>query len=420
MSKIVSLPPRPADGDARPAGESLSPAMSTVEELAAELASGRMTIILDDEDRENEGDLIMAAEHATPEMVAFMIRHTSGIICVPMEEERLARLDLPQMVPANSESYRTAFTVSVDYRFGTTTGVSSADRAATIRALADPRSAPADFARPGHIFPLRPRRGGVLVRAGHTEAAVDLCSIAGLQPIGVLCELMNDDGTMARRPQIERFALQHRLKIGTIADLIRHRLRNERSIERIADQIVQTSLGEFRLYAYRDRVEGFVHLALARGRLDGPDVPLVRVHVADTLRDVLGLRGESRAWTLRAALERIARAQNGAVVLLREQESSADLVEALRTIGAPAGVVQNASADSSRTAAAGGSPAVSVSAGQGLSTSAASRPVLRTYGIGAQILKDLGVRRMRVLSAPKQMHGLSAFDLEVESYVDEA
>jgi len=241
-----------------------------------------------------------------------------------------------------------------------------------------------------------------------------------LQPIGVLCELMNDDGTMARRPQIERFALQHRLKIGTIADLIRHRLRNERSIERIADQMVQTSLGEFRLYAYRDRVEGFVHLALTRGRLDGPDVPLVRVHVADTLRDVLGLRGESRAWTLRAALERIARAQNGAVVLLREQESSADLVEALRTIGAPAGVVQNASADSSRTAAAGGSPAVSVSAGQGLSTSAASRPVLRTYGIGAQILKDLGVRRMRVLSAPKQMHGLSAFDLEVESYVDEA
>jgi len=413
MSKIVSLPPRATDGEARAADEQ-SPGMSGVEDLAAELAAGRMIIILDDEDRENEGDLIMAAEHATPEAVAFMIRHTSGIICVPMEEDRLARLDLPQMVPANSESYRTAFTVSADYRFGTTTGVSSADRAATIRALADPRSAPTDFARPGHIFPLRPRRGGVLVRAGHTEAAVDLCSLAGLQPIGVLCELMNDDGTMARRPHIERFALQHRLKIGTIADLIRHRLRNERSIERVLEQIVQTSLGEFRLYAYRDRVEGFVHLALARGRLDGADVPLVRVHVADTLRDVLGVRGESRAWTLRAALERIARAQNGVVVLLREQESSADLVEALRALGAPSGSAHPGAAETGRTAAQG------TSAAAGISALSASRPVLRTYGIGAQILKDLGVRRMRVLSAPKQMHGLSAFDLEVESYVDEA
>jgi 3,4-dihydroxy 2-butanone 4-phosphate synthase / GTP cyclohydrolase II len=414
MSKIISLPPRPADGEGRATGEPQPAGMSSVDELAAELAAGRMIIILDDEDRENEGDLIMAAEHATPEAVAFMIRYTSGIICVPMEEDRLARLDLPQMVPANSESYRTAFTVSVDYRFGTTTGVSSADRAATIRALANAGSTPADFARPGHIFPLRPRRGGVLVRAGHTEAAVDLCNLAGLQPIGVLCELMNDDGSMARRPQIERFALQHRLKIGTIADLIRHRLRNERSIERIADQIVQTSLGEFRLYAYRDRVEGFVHLALARGRLDGPEVPLVRVHVADTLRDVLGVRGESRAWTLRAALERIAQARNGVVVLLREQESTADLVEALRGLGAPAGTAHYGLPDSGRGGAAG------LTAAQGLSAAGASRPVLRTYGIGAQILKDLGVRRMRVLSAPKQMHGLSAFDLEVESYADEA
>ena len=414
MSKILSLPPRSPDGEARatgeprPIGDAPSAGMSGVDELAAELSAGRMVIILDDEDRENEGDLIMAAEHATPEAVAFMIRHTSGIICVPMEEERLARLDLPQMVPANSESYRTAFTVSVDYRFGTTTGVSSADRAATIRALADPGSSPADFARPGHIFPLRPRRGGVLVRAGHTEAAVDLCSLAGLQPVGVLCELMNDDGTMARRPQIERFALQHRLKIGTIADLIRHRLRNERSIERIGEQIVQTSLGEFRLCAYRDRVEGFVHLALTRGRLDGPEIPLVRVHVADTLRDVLGVRSDSRAWTLHAALERIARAENGAVVLLREQESSADLVEALRGLGASSGIAHHGPIDPGRTVP------------QGLAAGAAGRPVLRTYGIGAQILKDLGVRRMRVLSAPKQMHGLSAFDLEIETYVDEA
>jgi len=401
MSKVISIPPRPAGEEPKP-----SPT-SSIEEIAAELAAGRMVVVLDDEDRENEGDLIMAAEHATPEAVAFMIRHTSGIICVPMEEERLARLDLPQMVPANSESYRTAFTISVDYRYGTTTGVSSADRAATIRALANPDSRPSDFARPGHIFPLRPRRGGVLVRAGHTEAAVDLCTLAGLKPVGVLCEVMNDDGTMARRRELEAFARQHHLRIGTIADLIRYRLRNERSVERIADQTVQTDLGEFRLCAYRDRVDGFVHLALTRGRLDGPEVPLVRVHVADTLRDLLGVRGDPRAWTLRAALERIARAQNGAVILLREPEPSADLIEALRGLAAqPAGPALPA------LPALEGAPAPRPSIG--------SRPVLRTYGIGAQILKDLGVRRMRVLSAPKQMHGISAFGLEIESYVDEA
>ncbi len=412
MSKVLTLPPRPAAEDPG------MPGASSIEEIAAELAAGRMVIILDDADRENEGDLIMAAEHATPEALAFMIRHTSGIICVPMEEERLARLELPQMVSANNESHRTAFTVSVDYRHGTTTGVSAADRAATIRALANPQSLAEDFARPGHVFPLRPRRGGVLIRAGHTEAAVDLCALAGARPAGVLCELMNDDGTMARSPQVEAFARLHRLKIGTIADLIRYRLRNERSIERIADQPVQTDLGEFRLYAYRDRVEGFVHVALARGRLDGPDTPLVRVHVADTLRDVLGVRGDPRAWTLRAALERIARAQNGVVVLLRERQSSLDVLEALR---APAVQPSSSGAFPGETAhgAAPGAASVSGHGAAAPGASAEDRPVLRTYGIGAQILKDLGVRRMRVLSAPKQIHGLSAFGLQIESYVDE-
>ncbi len=394
MSTIVSLPPR------SPIDEPPTPGLSRIEDLVAELAAGRMVLILDDEDRENEGDLIMAAQHATAQAMAFMIRHTSGIICVPMAEEHLHRLELPQMVPVNSESHRTAFTVSVDYRSGTTTGVSAADRATTIRALADPRSVAADFARPGHVFPLRPRRGGVLIRAGHTEAAVDLCALAGLESAGVLAELMNDDGTMARRAEVEAFARRHQLKIGTISDLIRYRLRHERSIERVADQPIETDLGEFRLVAYRDRVEGFVHVALARGRLDGPEAPLVRVHVADTLRDVLGVRGDSRAWTLRAALERISRAQNGVVVLLREQHSPIDLLETLR---APA--VQGA----------GGCGEPSVPA-RGMSD---RTPVLRTYGIGAQILKDLGVERMRVLSAPKQMHGISAFGLAIESYVDE-
>src|ERR1700752_1476822 len=273
MSKVVPLSGKPPS--AAPASH-----LHSIGELLAELRAGRMVVVMDDEDRENEGDLIMAAEHATPEAVAFMIRHTSGIICVPMEEQRLAALELPQMVPANSESHPTAFTVSVDLRSGTTTGGSSADPAATIPARADGRSTAADFARPGHIFPLRPRPGGVLVRAGHTEAAVDLCRLAGLAPVGVLCEVMNDDGTMARRPQLQEFARTHRLKIGTIADLIRHRLRTERSVDRVFERSFETELGEFRLYAYQARASLELPLALARGRLDGPEAPLVRVHLA--------------------------------------------------------------------------------------------------------------------------------------------
>jgi 3,4-dihydroxy 2-butanone 4-phosphate synthase/GTP cyclohydrolase II len=393
MSKVYSLPTRSADDSAGTAGT------ASVDEILAELRAGRMVVMLDDEDRENEGDLIMAAQYATPEAVAFMIRHTSGIICVPMAPEQLARLELPQMVPNNDEAYRTAFTVSVDYRFGTSTGVSSSDRAATIRALVDPGSSAQDFARPGHIFPLRPRRGGVLIRAGHTEAAMDLCMLAGLQPAGVLCELMNDDGTMARRAEIEVFAREHALKIGTIADLIRYRLRNERTVERVSEQTVQTQFGEFHLVAYEDRVQHGVHLALVRGRLDQKVAPLVRVHVADTLRDLLGISGDARAWTLRAALERVAQSGNGVVVILREPEDPQELTEALRAL-TPAGAPQGAAAPVKQPPAA-------------------ARAVLRTYGIGAQILKDLGVRRMRVLSAPKQMHGISAFDLEVESYLGE-
>ena len=395
MSKVLTLsgkaapPPVPAAS------------LNSVEEIVADLRAGRMVIVMDDEDRENEGDLIMAAELATPEAVAFMIRHAGGIICAPMEEEQLARLDLPQMVATNSESHRTAFTVSVDLRAGTTTGVSSGDRAATIRALADTGSKPLDFARPGHIFPLRSRRGGVLVRTGHTEAAVDLCRLAGLQPAGVICEVMNDDGTMARRPQLEAFAARHGLKIGTIADLIRYRLRNERSVERVTAQPVQTELGEFTLYAYEDRVSEDVHLALARGTLRGEEPTLVRVHVVDPLRDLLGIRSDPLAWTLRAAMERIARAGSGVIVILRDRESPGDLLESVRSLSAP----------SSRDTPSG-PPA-------GAHGARHDGEVLRTFGIGAQILKDLGVRRMRVLSAPKQIHGISGFGLEIDSYVGE-
>ncbi len=376
-----------------------SPGLNSVEEIVADFRAGRMVLIMDDEDRENEGDLIMAAELATPEAVAFMIRHGSGIICVPMEEDQLARLELPQMVASNSESHRTAFTVSVDARAGTTTGVSSSDRTATIHALADIRSKAHDFARPGHIFPLRSRRGGVLVRTGHTEAAADLCRLAGLQPVGVICEVMNDDGTMARRPQLEAFAKRHDVKIGTIADLIRYRLRNERSVERVKAQSVQTELGEFTLYAYEDRISQEVHLALTRGKLQGEEPPLVRVHVVDPLRDLLGIRADPLAWTLRAAMERIARAGSGVIVILRDRDSSGDLLDSVRSLAVP-------NADPPEQEAATG-------------TRGRDGEVLRTFGVGAQILKDLGVRRMRVLSAPKQIHGIAAFGLEIDSYVGE-
>jgi 3,4-dihydroxy 2-butanone 4-phosphate synthase/GTP cyclohydrolase II len=248
---------------------------------------------------------------------------------------------------------------------------------------------------------------------------VDLCTLAGLRPVGVLCELMNDDGSMARRAEIEEFARKHNLKIGTIADLIRHRLRNERSVERVSEQTVQTEYGEFRLYAYEDRVQKGVHLALAHGRLDGKTPPLVRVHVADTLRDLLGIRGDPHAWTLRAALERIAHAGSGVVVILRDQETAAELSDALRALG-PSDPLKTADATGrapapAETAATSSTPATAT-------RTAPARPggqVLRTYGVGAQILKDLGVKRMRVLSAPKQMHGISAFDLEVEGYASE-
>jgi len=383
MSKVYSLSPRgpasAASGGSADAGAPSSP-FSSVDEILAEMRAGRMVIILDDEDRENEGDFIMAAEYATPEAVAFMIRHSSGILCVPMLDERLHELDLPQMVPNNDEAYRTAFTVSVDYRHGTTTGVSARDRSITIQALAAPDSVAQDFARPGHIFPLRARKGGVLVRAGHTEAALDLCQLAGLKPAGVLCELMNDDGTMSRRTEIEAFAREHNLKIGTIADLIRYRLRNERSVERVSEQSVQTEFGEFRMYTYEDLVHKGTHIALAHGQLDGTEPPLVRVHIADTMRDLLGVRGDTQAWTLRAAMERISRAGAGVAVILHDTETFNE--SAARAIG---------------------------SGGQ----------KLRTFGVGAQILKDLGVRRMRVLSAPKQMHGISAFGLEIDGYVGE-
>ena len=363
--------------------------MNSIEEIVDEIRGGRMVVMMDEATRENEADLIMAAEAVTPEAIAFFVRYTSGIICQPMLGERLQELRLPQMVPENTESHRTAFTISVDCRHGTTTGISAHDRAKTIRALADPASRPDDFARPGHIFPLRYTPGGVLVRAGHTEATVDLVRLAGFASLtGILCEIVNDDGTMKRSAELFEFARSHSLKVGSIADLIRHRLRKERSVERISEQVVNTDYGEFRLCCYQDHVNREVHVALVRGTLDAARPPLVRVHLTDTVRDLIGVHAD-RGRPLRDALRRIAEDNNGVVVILHQAESPYDLLEAVQSLRAP----------------------------HGAGTRGEAR-VLRTYGIGAQILQDLGVRRMRVLSAPRQMRAISAFDLEVTEYVD--
>jgi 3,4-dihydroxy 2-butanone 4-phosphate synthase/GTP cyclohydrolase II len=364
--------------------------MNSIDELVSDVRAGRMVIVMDDEARENEADLIMAAEAVTPETVGFFVRHTSGIICQPMLRERLEELRLPPMVPENTESHRTAFTISVDCRHGTTTGISAHDRAKTIRALADPGSHPEDFARPGHIFPLRYTEGGVLCRAGHTEATIDLVRLAGFRTqSGILCEIVNDDGTMKRGADLMEFARVNHLKVGTIEDLIRYRLRTERSVERISDQNVRTEFGEFRMCCYEDHVNRDVHVAMVRGKLDGERPPLVRVHLTDSLRDLIGVQSD-RGRPLRDAMQRIAAEGDGVIVILRQPDTPRDFVEAVRALGP------------SRTTPA----------------RAEGGQVLRTYGIGAQILQDLGVTRMRVLAAPRQLHGIAAFNLEIVEYVD--
>lgn len=360
--------------------------------IVDDVRDGGMVIVADDEGRENEGDLVMAAEKATPEAIAFFVRFTSGIICMPMTRERLDQLRLPQMVPDNTETHRTAFTISVDYKQGTTTGISAADRAATIRALADPDAKPEDFARPGHIFPLRYTDGGVLTRAGHTEASVDLVRLAGLHSAcAVICEVVNDDGTMKRGTDLSTFAREHHLKIGTIADLIRHRFATERSVERIADQVVHTEYGEFRLVAYQDCIDKAVHIALVRGSIEAATPILVRVHIENTLCDVLLTEGVNCQWPMRKALQRIAAEGCGVAVLLRISSPAGDLLSQIRHLSA-----EPTHKDDDQTA----------------------RPEdQRTVGIGSQILADLGVGQMRLLSSPRRYHGLGGFGLEIVDYV---
>jgi 3,4-dihydroxy 2-butanone 4-phosphate synthase/GTP cyclohydrolase II len=364
--------------------------LNPIEEILADIRAGRMVVMMDDEDRENEGDLVMAATMVKPEDINFMARFGRGLICLTLHRDRCKQLRLPLMVSNTDSDRSTNFTISIEAAEGVTTGISAHDRAHTIRTAVAADARPEDLRQPGHIFPLMAQPGGVLTRAGHTEAGCDLTRLAGLDPAAVIVEILNEDGTMARRPDLLAFAQRHQLKIGTIADLIRYRLQKEESVERISDDRVETEFGEFRLAVFEDHVHQDVHLALIRGDLDG-GLPLVRVQLMDTLRDVVGVKNAAGGWQLRDAMRRVAEDGCGVVVILRGSESPRDLVDAVERLH--------------------GRHSFRLRDGQ-------ESTVLRTHGIGAQILRNLGIHRMRVLSAPKQMSAISGFGLEVVEYVD--
>ena len=367
-------------------------AFSDIEDIIADIRAGKMVIMVDDENRENEGDLIMAAGKVQPEDVNYMATHGRGLICLTLSRERCAQLRLPLMVSETDDRHATNFTISIEAAEGITTGISAHDRARTIQAAVASTAKPEDLSQPGHIFPVMAQPGGVLTRAGHTEAGCDLARLAGLEPSAAIVEILNDDGTMARRPDLEKFAHAHDIKIGTIADLIRYRLEKEHSVERINEQTIETEHGDFEMICYDDHVNRAVHVALVKGDLNTTDNPLVRVHLQDTLGDVIGVQSRSLGWPLHSAIERIAKEEVAVIVLLRDQESSRDfmdVVEGLRQ--KPDELTERRSGDN----------------------------VLRTYGVGAQILRDLGLSKIRVLSAPKHMYAISGFDLEITEYVEE-
>jgi 3,4-dihydroxy 2-butanone 4-phosphate synthase/GTP cyclohydrolase II len=365
---------------------------SPIEEIIADVRDGKMVIMVDDENRENEGDLIMAAEKVRPEDINYMARYGRGLICLTITRRRCEQLRLPLMVDETDKKHATNFTVSIEAAEGITTGISAHDRARTVQVAVAADAKPEHLSQPGHIFPVMAQPGGVLTRAGHTEAGCDLARLAGLEPAAAIVEILNEDGSMARRPDLERFSREHDVRIGTIADLIRYRLEKERNVERIAETRVQTAHGEFTLYCYDDQVNRTVHLALAKGDVQNAKQPLVRVHIQDTLGDVLRIQDRSLGWPIDSAIRRIAEEEAGVVVLLREQESSRDLIESVTGLAEERDDLANRRDGDS---------------------------VLRTYGVGAQILRDLGIHKMRVLSAPKQLYGISGFDLEVCDYVDE-
>ena len=366
--------------------------IATIDEAVAEIRDGRMIIIVDDEDRENEGDLVCAAEKITPEIINFMARHARGLICLPLTEDRCDELHLTTQVADNTSYLGTAFTVSIDARRGISTGISAADRATTILVAVDPASRPQDLARPGHIFPLRAKSGGVLVRPGQTEASVDMARIAGLYPAGVICEIMNEDGTMSRMPQLEAFAVQHNLKMISVADLVRYRISKETLVRRVVESDLPTVYGKFRAIAYENVINGDVHLAMVMGDVKTDDPVLVRVHTENVTCDMFGSLIDDTGFQLHTALEKIASEARGVVLYLRQREHSLDLVTQLRTYN-----LMQQKRISKRDA--------SLETGYGID---------RDYGVGAQILHDLGLRRILLLSNhPPKVAALEGFELSV-------
>jgi len=365
-------------------------AFSNIEDIITDIRAGKMVIMVDDENRENEGDLLMAAEKVRAEDVNYMATHGRGLICLTLSRERCAQLRLPLMVTETDQHHATNFTISIEAANGITTGISAHDRAKTIQTAVAANAKPEDLRQPGHIFPVMAQPGGVLSRAGHTEAGCDLARLAGLESAAAIVEILNADGSMARRPDLEKFSRKHDIRIGTIADLIRYRLEKERNVERISEVPIQTEYGEFTMVCYDDLVNRAVHVALIKGDLSATDNPLVRVHLQDTLGDVIGVQSPSLGWPLGSAIKRIAEEEVGVIVLLRERESSREFIDAVEGLGKSLDEVQERRTGDS---------------------------VLRTYGIGAQILRDLGLSKIRVLSAPKQMHAISGFDLEITEYV---
>ena len=365
--------------------------ISPIHQIIDELKRGHMVIIMDDEDRENEGDLLMAAEHVRAQDINFMVRYGRGLVCLTLTQERCRQLQLPLMVNENNSPYTTNFTVSIEAAQGVTTGISAADRATTIHAAVKPNAGPRDLVQPGHIFPLMAQRGGVLARAGHTEAGIDLPRLAGLMPASVICEILDEDGGMARLPQLEVFAREHGLKIGTIADLIRYRMENESTVQRVSECHIPTEFGEFRVVAYHDDIGDAAHLALVRGELTRDQPTLVRVHVQSSLLDLFSTAHRGGSWTLRAALARVAQEGRGVVVVLHQHEPAADLLKQVEHFH-----LQE----------------------QGMeSAGKRCQQELRTYGLGSQILADLGVGKMRVLSNPVKAPGMSGFGLEIVEYI---